>query len=120
MAAWAKTKILVYNQSENEEKYKEMEKLHRLGLPPKEDGQSEPSKEWTNYAFWLDDILDFFEDVDKSAFGGTKVLTVDGRSFTIKDKFNQVFMAVIGRFDEMEEDDDWEVYFLEDDVEVGK
>jgi len=86
---WAKTKILVYNKNEQEsdEKYEEMIKLQRLGIEPKENDIKTPEKVWTDYAFCVDHILDFFEDVDKIAGGGTKILTIDGRSFTIKAKF---------------------------------
>jgi hypothetical protein len=111
METWIKTKILLY-VGNNFDMTEEQRKLLSLGIAPKKT-EEKPELHWTDYAFLLEDTIDFYTDPDSDSKGGTKIRLHDGRTFTVRAKFMQVFLSVIGRVDEVEEDEDWQVYCLD-------
>lgn len=114
---WIKTKILLYLGT-GFEMTEEQRKLLSLGIAPKESGEK-PVIHWMDYGFLLEDVVDFYTDPDSDGEGGTKMRLHDGRTFTVRAKFMQVFLSVIGRVDAVEEDEDWQVYCMEDAILNG-
>ena len=108
---WIKTKILLYLGT-GVDMTEEQRKLLSLGIAPKESGEK-PVIHWMDYGFLLEDTVDFYTDPDSDGEGGTKMRLHDGRTFTVRAKFMQVFLSVIGRVDAVEEDEDWQVYCMD-------
>jgi hypothetical protein len=113
---WVKTKILVYMlPQEDEEQRKEREQQARLGLPVKETTKKDMEEMWVRHAFCLESIDDFYEspsDTDK-----TLIRFINGKEYIISADFDNLFLAVVGRVDEVEESEDLELYYVDVETE---
>jgi hypothetical protein len=106
---WIKTKVLT---AEYNDAFEENEKLISMGITPKHD-VSEYKKKWSKTMVLLEDIVDVIECDIEERKGISRVRMHDGREMYLSCPFNNLFLALIGRPDAIDDFDEFEIYYEE-------